>query len=56
MLADPNEVGLNEPKKVRISADGTKKYLYRTSQNHFIESAYSPVGDRSTLCISSQAG
>lgn len=33
-----------------------EKYLYRTSQNHFIESAYIPDGDRATLCISSQAG
>lgn len=44
------------PEKVSISTDGTKKYLYRTSQNHFIESAYIPDGDRATLCISSQAG
>ena len=56
LLAETYEVGLTAPEKVSISTDGTKKYLYRTSQNHFIESAYIPDGDRGTLCISSQAG
>lgn len=56
LLAETYEVGLTDPEKVSISTDGTKKYLYRTSQNHFIESAYIPDGDRATLCISSQAG
>ena len=56
LLAETYEVGLAAPEKVSISTDGTKKYLYRTSQNHFIESAYIPDGDRATLCISSQAG
>jgi len=56
LLAETYEVGLTAPEKVSISTDGTKKYLYRTSQNHFIESAYIPDGDRTTLCISSQAG
>ena len=56
LLAETYEVGLTAPEKVSISTDGTKKYLYRTLQNHFIESAYIPDGDRATLCISSQAG
>ena len=56
LLAETYEVGLTAPEKVSISTDGTKKYLYRTSQNHFIESAYIPDGDRATLCTSSQAG
>lgn len=56
LLAETYEVGLTAPEKVSISTDGTKKYLYRTSQNYFIESAYIPDGDRATLCISSQAG
>ena len=56
LLAETYEVGLTAPEKVSISTDGTKKYLYRTSQNHFIESAYIPDGDRATLFISSQAG
>ena len=56
LLAETYEVGFTAPEKVSISTDGTKKYLYRTSQYHFIESAYIPDGDRATLCISSQAG
>ena len=56
LLAETYEVGLTAPEKVSISTDGTKKYLYRTSQNHFIESAYIPDGDPAALCISSQAG
>ena len=56
LLAETYEVGLTAPEKVSISTDGTKKYLYRTSQNHLIESAYLPDGDRATRCISSQAG
>ena len=56
LLAETYEVGLTAPEKVSISTDGTKKYLYRTSQNHFIESAYIPDGDRASLCISSQSG
>lgn len=47
---------LRAPEKVSVSADGTKKYLFRTSQGAFIESAYIPDGDRATLCVSSQAG
>lgn len=55
-LALTHKVGLTAPEKVSTSADGTKKYLYRTTQGHYIESAYIPDGDRATLCVSSQAG
>ncbi len=47
---------LSAPEKVSVSRDGTKKYLYRTLEGHFIESAYIPDGERATLCVSSQAG
>lgn len=56
LLAETHQVGLVGPEKVSVSTDGTKKYLYRTSQGHYIESAYIPDGDRATLCVSSQAG
>lgn len=49
-------VGLEPPLKVAESADGTKKYLFKTDEGSYIESAYIPDGDRSTLCVSSQAG
>lgn len=46
----------SKPVKVQISSDGTKKYLFSTETNRFIESAFIPEKDRSTLCVSSQAG
>jgi 23S rRNA (adenine2503-C2)-methyltransferase len=42
--------------KVQESADGTRKYLYPTSNGKFIESAYIPEEKRKTLCISTQVG
>lgn len=47
---------LAAPERVDVSADGTKKYLYRTLQGAYVESAYIPDGERATLCVSSQAG
>ena len=44
------------PVRESRSADGTKKYLFRTSDGAYIESAYIPDGERATLCVSSQAG
>lgn len=49
-------VGRGENRGVSTSVDGTKKYLYATSEGAFIESAYIPDGERATLCVSSQAG
>lgn len=47
---------LSAPIQVSESVDGTKKYLFRTTQGAYIESAYIPDGERATLCVSSQAG
>ena len=55
-LADGFSLGLTPPLRQSLSADGTKKYLFRTSEGAFIESAYIPDRDRATLCVSSQAG
>ena len=55
-LADCFAPALAAPMRESRSADGTKKYLFRTAAGHFIESAYIPDGDRATLCVSSQAG
>ena len=55
-LAEKYELGLTPPLKESCSQDGTKKYLFRTSQGEYIESAYIPDKDRATLCVSSQAG
>lgn len=55
-LKEHCELGLSMPLKVSVSQDGTKKYLFRTSQGEYIESALIPDGERMTLCVSSQAG
>ncbi|MBN2213956.1 MAG: 23S rRNA (adenine(2503)-C(2))-methyltransferase RlmN [Bacteroidales bacterium] len=44
------------PLDVKISSDGTKKYLFQTSRSHYIETVYIPGVSRHTVCISSQAG
>lgn len=50
------EVGHQRPINVKKSKDGTKKYLFPSVQNKFIETAYIPDEDRHTLCVSSQVG
>jgi len=40
----------------QLSADGTRKYLWRLADGEAIESVLIPSGVRRTLCISSQAG
>lgn len=49
-------VGLTAPSNVQISTDGTKKYLYPTATEKFVEAAYIPDEDRATLCVSTQIG
>ena len=49
-------IEMTEPSKVQTSTDGTKKYLYPTQIQKFIESAYIPDDDRATLCVSTQIG
>ncbi len=57
VLLDKNfELGLTDPVKVQISNDGTKKYLFPTTQGRFIETAMIPERDRKTVCVSSQVG
>jgi len=41
---------------VQLSADGTRKYLWKLHDGELIESVLIPSGARRTLCISSQAG
>jgi 23S rRNA (adenine2503-C2)-methyltransferase len=55
-LKESCTLGLSAPLKVSVSQDGTKKYLFATSQGEYIESALIPDGERMTLCVSSQAG
>ena len=55
-LSENYTLGLSSPLRESISTDGTKKYLFKTQQGQYIESAYIPDRDRATLCVSSQAG
>ncbi len=55
-LAENYTVGLVAPSQIHTSADGTRKYLYPTQQGGAIEAALIPDGERTTMCVSSQAG
>jgi 23S rRNA (adenine2503-C2)-methyltransferase len=56
LLNPEYEIGLTQPTKIQVSADGTKKYLFPTIQHKFIETAMIPERDRITVCVSSQVG
>lgn len=56
LLEEKYTVGLIAPTKVQTSTDGTKKYLYPTQTNNFIEAAFIPDKERATLCVSTQIG
>ncbi len=56
MLEEKYSVGISAPVKEQISVDRTKKYLFQTENQQFIEAAYIPDDDRATLCVSSQVG
>lgn len=56
LLATDYEYGIYPPAHESVSIDGTKKYLFKVLNNKFIEAAYIPEEDRSTICVSSQAG
>lgn len=58
-------VGRCNPVKEAVSADGTRKYLFKVFQSEgqsdseagcFVEAVYIPEEDRATLCVSTQAG
>lgn len=56
VLNENYEFGLTGFTKVQESVDGTKKYLFPTLQNKFVETAMIPERDRKTVCVSSQVG
>ncbi len=56
LLNEKYEFGLIASTKVQESIDGTKKYLFPTAQNKFVETAMIPERDRKTVCVSSQVG
>ena len=54
-LAQLYELGVSAPAGKAESSDGTLEYLFK-AEGSAIESVVIPDGDRSTLCVSSQAG
>ncbi len=55
-LCERYKLGLTAHLSVQESFDGTKKYLFPALDKKFIETAYIPEENRSTLCVSSQVG
>lgn len=56
LLNDEYEVGACAPVEAMHSVDGTVKYLFRVSEDNFVEAVYIPDEERGTLCVSSQVG
>jgi 23S rRNA (adenine2503-C2)-methyltransferase len=50
-LAFPEILSRTEP-----ASDGSQKYLLRLGDGNRIESVYMPMGERTSICLSSQAG
>jgi 23S rRNA (adenine2503-C2)-methyltransferase len=50
-LAQPEVLTRTEP-----ASDGSQKYLFELADGQRIESVYMPMGDRTSICLSSQAG
>ncbi|MDT0507630.1 23S rRNA (adenine(2503)-C(2))-methyltransferase RlmN [Novosphingobium sp. MMS21-SN21R] len=55
-LAERFVIGRPEIVEAQVSADGTRKWLLRTADNHDFEMVFIPDADRGTLCVSSQVG
>jgi 23S rRNA (adenine2503-C2)-methyltransferase len=55
-LDEALEVRLPEVVADRLSADGSRKWLLRLSDNNCIETVFIPEDGRGTLCVSSQVG
>jgi 23S rRNA (adenine2503-C2)-methyltransferase len=55
-LGEKARINHLEEVKVEISGDGTRKYLLKLEDSHFIETVLIPERGHFTLCISCQAG
>jgi 23S rRNA (adenine2503-C2)-methyltransferase len=56
LLSSGFEFGLSSPVNAAESSDGTKKYLFNVLGDKYIETAFIPDKERSTICVSTQAG
>ncbi len=50
-VAQPEVMTRTEP-----ASDGSRKYLFQLADGNRIESVFMPIGDRTSICLSSQAG
>lgn len=55
-LNERYDFGLSDPLREATGIDGTKKYLFKVLDNKYIETAFIPDKERSTICVSTQAG
>jgi 23S rRNA (adenine2503-C2)-methyltransferase len=55
-LAERFAIGRPQVIEQLVSADGTRKWLLRTSDGNDFEMVFIPDADRGTLCVSSQVG
>lgn len=55
-LAEKYIIGFQEFSKVSVSEDGTRKYLFNTTHDKHVETAYIPDKERHTVCVSTQVG
>jgi 23S rRNA (adenine2503-C2)-methyltransferase len=56
LLSDSFTISRFEPETVVSSQDGSRKFLFRLSDGHHVESVLIPEREHWTLCISSQVG
>ena len=55
-IVDIAFTGISPPVSYVISADGSKKYLFKNSDGLLFETVYIPDGKRNTVCVSVQSG
>ncbi len=55
-LSERYELGARPYADVRVSRDGTRKYLFPARCGGYAETVFIPEGKRATLCVSSQVG
>ncbi|HET6487104.1 MAG TPA: 23S rRNA (adenine(2503)-C(2))-methyltransferase RlmN, partial [Spirochaetia bacterium] len=55
-LSEAYTIERRDPSRVTESSDGTRKYLFPAPHGGFVEAAWIPEEDRSTLCLSVQVG
>lgn len=56
LLREDYSSGIFPPVASELSADGTIKYLFRTSDGRLFESVFIPDNKRNTVCVSTQSG